>query len=280
MRMTTAAALALGVAVLGTGSTVRAAPTLNIRGAALRIVIVPEARKDIVVTLLRASTQLPIKTHRFGRTTFVSGDVGHRSRGCQAADGRRAVGIRGRGEIGFEDLPQLVARTPMDVRVNAGDSVFGAIGRSASLDIVNRGCGAWTIADISGRARINQAGSGAIRAGSAGEADLSVAGSGDIGLQAVRGGVNAVSSVAGDISVESLDGPFNIHIAGSGDVRARSGTATTMRASIAGSGGVTFRGVAHSLNVSIAGPGEVTVAKVDGPVKKQVFGPGRVNIGR
>jgi hypothetical protein len=279
MGMTNKAALVLGVAMLGGAFAARPAPTLDIRGAALRIVIVPEARSDIAITVIRASALLPIRMHRFGKTTFVNGDVGHRSR-CQTSDGRRTIGIRGRGEIAYDDLPQLIARTPMDVHVNAGEAVFGEIGRSSTVDLINRGCGGWTIANIVGRARIDQAGSGHIKTGGAGEANLSVAGPGDIAVQAVRGGVTAVSSVTGDISVGSLDGPFNIRVAGSGDVRARSGTAPTMSASIAGSGGVMFGGVAHALKVSIAGPGEVTVAKVDGPVTKRVFGPGRVTIGR
>ena len=272
------AALCLGV--LGIAASAHAAPTLNIRGAALRLVVVPEARSDIVITLERASNRLPIRVRRFGKTTFVTGDIGHRTHSCQSVGPRRGVGVWGRGSIAYDDLPRLVARTPMNVNINAGDAVFGDVGRSDSLDLTSRGCGGWTVGNVAGRMRINQAGSGDTRAGAAGEADLSVAGPGDINLQAVRGGVTAVSSGSGNIAVASLQGPFNARIAGSGDVRVKSGAASDVNASIAGSGGVGFGGVARALRASIAGSGDVTVARVDGPVVKHVFGTGQVSIGR
>lgn len=265
---------------LGAGPAVRAAPTLDIRGAAVRIVIVPEVRRDISITVVKASVRLPIKIHTFGKNTFITGDVGHRVRGCPLAHGARTIQVRGRDAVTYDDLPLLIARMPMDVRVNAAEAIFGDVGRGANLDLTNRGCGHWTIANVAGRARINQAGSGVIHAGGAGEADLSVAGSGDIHLQAVRGGVTAVSSEAGDIDVASLQGPLNIHIAGSGRVHVADGVATQMTASIAGSGGVDFGGAARSLHASIAGSGGVRVARVDGPVIKHVFGAGEVTIGR
>ncbi len=280
-----AASLALKIAALGLGAfgiaaPADAAPSLNIRGAALRLVVVPEARSDIVITVERATARLPIRIRTFGKTTFITGDIGHRTHSCQSVGPHRGVGVWGRGAIAYDDLPQLVARTPMNVNITAGDAVFGDIGRSDSLDLTSRGCGGWTVGNVAGRMRLNQAGSGDTRAGQAGAADLSVAGPGDINLQAVRGGVTAVSSGAGKITINSLQGPFNVRIAGSGDVRAKSGSATDMNASIAGSGSVGFGGVARALRASIAGSGDVKVARVDGPVVKHVFGTGDVSIGR
>ena len=257
-----------------------AAPTLDIRGAAARLVVIPETRDDIQVVLTKSSTQLPIRVRTFGKNTFVTGDIGHRIHSCQSFGPHRGVGVWGRGAIAYDDLPQLTVRTPMDVRITAGDAVFGDVGRSGSIDLTNRGCGGWTIGNVAGRARINQAGSGDTHAGGAGEADLSVAGSGDINIQAVRGGVTAVSAGSGNITVASLQGPFNVRIAGSGDVRARSGSAPDVNASIAGSGSVGFGGVARALHASIAGSGDVSVARVDGPITKHVFGSGEVTIGR
>lgn len=282
--MTTTAALtlrltALGMGTLGAAFPVRAAPTLDIRGAAVRIVVIPEVRPDVVVTLMRASGRLPIRIRAFGKNTFVTGDIGRRTHSCASFGTHRGVGIWGRGQIAYSDLPQLVARTPMDVKITVGEAVFGDIGRSTSLDLTNRGCGGWTVGNVAGRARINQAGTGDTRAGAATEADLSVAGPGDINFQAVHGGVTAVSSGNGNITVASLRGPFNVRIAGSGDVRAKSGFASTMNASIAGSGSVDFGGVARALRASIAGSGNIAVARVDGPVTRHVFGSGKVHIG-
>ena len=50
-------------------------------------------------------------------------------------------------------MPQVVIRTPRDVNVDAGGAVFGSVGRSASLDLGNAGCGDWTIANVDGRRR-------------------------------------------------------------------------------------------------------------------------------
>ena len=76
-------------------------------------------------------------------------------------------------------MPQIVIRTPRDVDVDAGGAIWGTVGRSASLSLGNAGCGDWTVGNVEGRMRLSQAGSGDTRAGSAGEAKVRVAGSGD-----------------------------------------------------------------------------------------------------
>ncbi len=271
---------AFGVGTLAAALPANAAPTLDIRGAAVRIVVIPEVRPDVAVTLVRASRRLPVRIRAFGKNTFVTGDIGRRTHSCASFGTRRGVGIWGRGQIAYDDLPQLVARTPMDVKITAGEAVFGDIGRSGSLDLTNRGCGGWTVGNVAGRARINQAGSGDTRAGAAAEADLSVAGPGNINFQAVHGGLTAVSSGNGHIAVGSLRGRLNVRVAGSGGVRVKTGSASDVNASIAGSGSVAFGGVAGALKASIAGSGDIIVSKVDGTVTRHVFGSGEVRVGR
>ncbi len=257
-----------------------AAPGVQIRGAAARVIVIPEARRDVAVTIVRAVRKLPLKVRTFNGTVFINGDIGHRSHGCLTANGLRTVGIWGRGAVAYKDLPQIVIRTPMDVRISAGEAVFGDVGRSHSLDLTNQGCGAWTIANVAERLRVDQAGSGDARAGDAGTAELSVAGSGNVSIQTIRGGGTAVSSGSGDITVASLSGPLDARIAGSGDIRVLAGRISHMTASVAGSGDVSFGGTAQSLNASIAGSGGVRVARVNGSVTKQVFGSGEVRVGR
>lgn len=256
-----------------------AGPTLDLRGVAARIVVIPEARGDIQVALTRASSALPIRIHTFGQGAFVSGDVGHKIQACNGGGSHRKVGVWGRGDIPYEELPLLVARTPMDVKITAGDAVFGEVGRSGSLDLTNRGCGDWIVANVAGLAHIDQTGSGDTRGGGAGRADLDVAGSGDITMQGVRGAVTAVSAGSGNITVGSLNGRLNARIAGSGDVRVKSGEADDVNAEVAGSGSVAFGGAARSLHASIAGSGDITIGRVDGPVTKHVFGSGDVMVG-
>jgi hypothetical protein len=266
------------LAAIGAAGAVHAAPTLRIRGAAARVVVIPEARSDISVSILKANPRLPLHVSRFGETITVQGDIGHRMHDCQTVLGRRAVLVWGRGRITYEDMPQLVVHTPLDVRISAGDAVFGAVGRSDSLDLANKGCGDWTIANVKGHMRLSEAGSGDARAGAADSADIMVAGSSDVALREIRAGLVAVSTGSGGITATSVGGPFNVRIAGSGDVKAGGGQVTDLKADVAGSGDVRFGGVAKSLTASVAGSGDVTVAVVTGPVSKRVFGPGEVTV--
>jgi hypothetical protein len=276
--------LGLTVAVVGaaaaSASTAMAAPSLEIRGAAARVTVVAETRPDIAVALLRADPRLPIRIRKLGDRVYVTGDVGHRVHGCQLAPGVRGAAIWGRGAIPLEQLPHIFIRAPLGVRITAGDAVFGEIGRSASVDLTNLGCGDWTIANVQGRLRLSQASAGSARTGTAGSADLSATGDGVIAVGAVGAGLTAVSSGSGSIAVASVAGPLDARVAGSGDIDLQSGSVTRMTVSIAGSGTVRLKGTAQSLRASIAGSGDVSVSKVTGAVTRQIFGPGAIRVGR
>ncbi len=269
----------MGAAVAG-ASAAAAAPSVEIRGAAARVTVIPESRGDIVVTLAHANPNLPLRIRKLGDRLYVTGDVGRRTHGCRTADGRRVVAIFGRSAVAYEQLPELLIRAPRAVRILAGEAVFGEIGRSGSVDFTNEGCGDWTIDEVQGRLRLNQAGAGDSRARSAGPTDLSVSGSGGIWTGDIRGGLKAVSTGSGGIVVASVNGPLDARIAGTGDITVSAGAVTAMTASIAGSGAVRLRGVARTLNASIAGAGDVSVTRVTGAITKQVFGAGSVNVGR
>ena len=249
---------ALAAWIAGSGDAL-AAPSLQIRGAVARVVVIPEARNDIVVTVLEAKSQFPLKVTRFGEAVYIDGDVAHRVGGCPVVAGKTGVRINGRGVFAAADLPRLAIRVPRDVRLTAGDGVSGAIGRAASLDFATRGCGDWVIASVKGHMRLSDTGAGEVRTGSAGSADL---------------------SVVGDISVASATGRLVVRIAGAGDIRILAGQASDLNVSIAGSGSMRFGGQARSLTASVAGSGYVSVSQVTGPVKKQVFGAGEVQVGR
>lgn len=269
-------ALAFALAASLPGAARAAPPWLQIRGAAVRVAIVPEARRDIRITVLRTNRRLPLRIHVERGRTVISGDVNRRVRGCA---GTSTVDFWGRGKIAYAQLPFVVARTPLDVRVAAGDAVFGIVGRSASLDLTNQGCGTWTIANVRGRMRLDQAGAGVTRAGGGRGADLSVAGSGFLSVGPVDGSLSAVSSGSGDIAVASVRGSVDVRVAGTGDVSIAGGAAARMTASIAGSGDIHMGGSAASLVASVTGSGAIDVAHVTGPVQRQVFGAGEVRTG-
>ncbi len=267
------------IAALACAVSVAAAPLVDVRGAAVRIVIIPEHRRGMRVVILKRVRDLPLRITRSGQTLSISGNLGHTGRGCFIAGGKSGVRIRGRADVAYEDLPEIFIFTPRTVRISAGEAVFGTVGRSDSLDLANRGCGTWTVANVSGHLRVNQSGSGHIAVGTAGIADLSVAGTGQIDTRNLSGTLTAVSSGAGNISARAVTGALNLHVAGPGEIRVGGGSASLMTASVAGSGVIHFGGLAGRLNAMVAGSGMISVARVSGPAKRQVFGSGSVRVG-
>ena len=276
---------ALGaVAALAT-STGASAAGIEFKDAVARVTIIPEARTDVAVTIVKndAHHPLQVSTGPDGRTVV---DGGYRNglfggiASCNTIAGRPIVHVRGVGVIGYDDMAQVVVHVPLDAKVSGGGAVYGAVGRSNSLELSTAGCGDWTVADVGGRFALSNAGSGDVHAGSAGLIHVSTSGSGDIFTHAINGGVEASIAGSSNIKIASVSGPVKARIAGSGDLNIDGGHAPDLSASIAGSGDVTFHGVADTLNASIAGSGDVNVAHVTGTVKKSVIGSGDVNVGR
>ncbi len=277
MRHSILAGCAMAAACLAGAAS--AAPSVEITQAAARVTVIPEARGDIAVFVVRPNPRLPLAVSRAGDHWIVQGNLGHMVN-CGGWGGRPSVSVWLRGRFSYQDLPQVVIRTPIDARVSAGEAVFGAIGRARSVDLDSHGCGDWTVGDVAGPMRLNVAGSGDVRTGALGSAQMHASGSGDIATQAIRGGLLASVSGSSDITAVAVSGPLDVHVGGSGDVRIPAGRVTTMNVAISGSGDVRFGGVAGSLNADVAGSGDVSVGAVTGPVVKRVAGSGDVRIGR
>jgi hypothetical protein len=255
------------------------APVVDIRDAVARVIVSPEPRSDVVVEVVRANPRLPLRIWRFAGHTYIDGGLSFRLHDCGLRNGQPHAVVAGVGDVSGNAIPQLVIHTPMDTRVSASGAVWGQVGRTATLDFANGGCGDWELANVRGKLKVKQAGSGLTRTGQAASADLSTAGSGSIATHAVAGSVTAMNVGSGNIDVAALNGAFDARIAGSGRVRAASGHASAMQASIAGSGGIDLDGVADSLRASVVGSGDIHVSKVIGPVSKAVIGSGIVRIG-
>jgi hypothetical protein len=271
-----AALAATGLAMAAGGAH---AASVEVKDAVARVVVIPEARSDIKVEFLTTNPALPLKVRSMGDRVIVDGDLNRRIRSCHSNGNTVRVRVSGVGDVAYQDIPQIVIRTPKDVNIGTGGAVFGSIGKSASLDLSNAGCGDWTVANVAGKMKINQAGSGNTMTGSSGEAVLRIAGSGDVRIGEIKGPLTADMAGSGDVDAASVAGPLNVKIAGSGNVRIASGHATEMTVSIAGSGDVSLDGVADSLRARIAGSGDVHVKQVKGPVSKAVVGSGGVSIG-
>lgn len=255
------------------------AASIEVKDAVARVTVVPEARNDIKVEIVRQNPSLPLEIRTLGDRTIVDGDLDRRIRSCRSSGGESWVEVRGVGRVAWADMPQVVIRTPRDVKIETGGAVFGAIGRSASLNLGNSGCGDWTIANVEGDAKVSQAGSGDTRMGASGSLKVRVAGSGDVAAADVRGGLDISIAGSGSASVKSISGPLEVSVAGSGDVSIGGGRATEMKVSVAGSGDIDFRGTADSLRARIAGSGDVHASEVKGEISKSIMGSGSVRIG-
>lgn len=255
------------------------AATIEIRDAVARVTVVPENRSNVSVEVITPNARLPLGIRVVGDRTIIDGDLDRKIRSCNGSGERATVEIRGVGSVSFAEMPQVVIHTPRDVHIETGGAVFGAVGRSASLDLGNSGCGDWTLANVEGEARVSQAGSGDTRMGSSGSLKVRVAGSGDVAASDVKGALDVSIAGSGSAHVRSISGPLDVSVAGSGDVEIDGGRATSMKVSIAGSGDVAFGGAADSLRARIAGSGDVRASAVKGEISKTIMGSGSVRIG-
>lgn len=274
---TTLPAAAVVVASLAAGAA--QAASIEVKDAVARVTVVPEDRSDIKVEVVSANPRLPLTVRSLAGRTVVDGDLDRKIRSCQGSGERASVEVRKVGAVSYAEMPQVVIHTPRDVQIETGGAVFGAVGRSASLDLGNSGCGDWTVANVQGQAKISQAGSGDTLMGSAGALKVRVAGSGDVAAADIKGGLTISIAGSGSARVRSVAGPLEISVAGSGDVDVASGRASTMKVSIAGSGDVDFGGTADSLKARIAGSGDVRAGQVRGEISKSIMGSGSVRIG-
>ena len=222
--------------------------------------------------------RLPLEVRTVGGRTIVDGGLRPQDPQLPRRSGEPSrVASRGVGDVAWNDMPQVVIHTPRDVDVAAGGAVFGAVGRSASLELGNAGCGDWTVgqrrrapADQPGRLRRHARRRRPARRSCGSRAPATSP------WPTSAAGLDVDIAGSGDVTVASIAGPLDVRVAGSGDVKVAGGQATTMSVSVAGSGDVDFGGVADSLKARIAGSGDVRAREVQRPVSKTVMGSGGV----
>lgn len=246
------------------------AQEVEIENAVARVVVIPEDRTDIQVTVDQGSAGLPpIEVRRRGNDVRIDGGLRRRIQNCRSggyvADPTQmpqgvSVTVRDHGTVEMADAPLIIIRTPMRARIDAGGAVWGAIGRSDSVELGAGGCGDWSVANTRGDLSIAIGGSGDVRAGTAEALEVAVGGS-------------------GDVTVASINGPADVAIGGSGEVQINSGRASAFEVAIGGSGTVVFNGEVGDLDVAIAGSGDVRVARVTGQVQRTIVGSGDIRIG-
>ena len=239
------------LAAAGTAS----AASLDIRNAALRVVVIPEARSDVSVTILKTNSRLPLKlTTGLSGQTIVDGGQWFAPFGQAIWCEGDGVHVWGVGHIANADLPQILVRMPLDARVSAGGGVFGAISRAERLDLAVSGCGDWTVGNV---LAVGSSGSANVRTGTADQMALQASGSGDIVTRTALGGLDAAVSGSGEITVEQASGPVRIRGSGSGDLVVNGGQASRLDVDVSGSGDVQFKGAAQDLSAGLSGNGEI-----------------------
>jgi hypothetical protein len=277
--MRLAIAIVAAATAIGAAGTACAAPSVEIRDAVARVTVIPEDRADVKVEMLTTNAALPLEVRTVGGATVITGNLEHRISDCNSRGEHPSARVRGVGEITYENMPQVVIRTPKAVSVEAGGAIYGSIGRAASLDLENSGCSAWTIADVAGDATLRESGAGSVKMGSAGRLQLRLSGAGNVHATQVRQGLDATLSGAGSVNIDDLSGVVQAHVSGVGHIKVDQGHASTMQASISGVGSVDFGGDAQSLDASISGFGGIRVKAVSGSVTKSISGGGHVTVG-
>jgi hypothetical protein len=265
-------------AVLSAGAA--QAASVELRDAVARVTVIPEDRRDVRVEVVKTHPELPLRVREEGGRTVIDGELRNRIRGCGDNGARGRVQVRGIGQVAYDEMPQVVIRTPRNVEVSTNGAVSGAIGRSAGLTLTNSGCSHWTVADVAGPANLRGSGAGSVRMGAAERLNVSLSGAGSVRATRVSHSLDASLSGAGGVTVQELRGAMDARVSGVGSIDVEGGRATTIRASVSGVGGVEFDGEAQSLDASVSGIGGVRVRSVSGPVHKRVSGIGRVSVGR
>ncbi len=258
------------------------AQAIEFRDITARVVVIPEARSDVQVAVLKTNPRLPIYIHKdFGRTV-VSGPAffgffWHSYPNCNMAE--QTTDVPRVGQVAYDDLPQIVARVPEDAEVDAGGAIYGSVGRAHSLRLKVAGCGSWTVANVEDRLAIEAAGSGRLHTGSAGRLSLSMAGASTATATRVDNGLDVSIAGVGDVRVGQASGKVEVSMAGGGNVRIDGGRASDLGVNIMGSGNVDYGGTADTLKANIAGSGDIRAAKVLGAVTRSIAGSGSVEVG-
>ncbi len=124
------------------------------------------------------------------------------------------------------------------------------------------------------------AGSGELSVGAVAEgADVDIAGSGTVRIASLNGDLSADGAGSGNLIIEGGSiGEANIDLAGSGDVDITA-PVRRLDVDIVGSGDVDVAGEVGDIEAEIAGSGSVRAQAVTGSIRKEVWGSGDVRVG-
>jgi hypothetical protein len=273
-----------GLSALAAGPAAHAAEaTLVLDHVAARVVVVPEARTNIAAEVRAGKGDLPRPSLQASGTEMrVSGGLPEAVLKSCSRSGRGDSGtirLHESRSVRVQDLPVVVVRTPMDLRIVADGAVIGEVGPARSMELVQKRCGDWRVGDVSDRFAATLEGRGDLDVGRTGRADLKLEGMGDVRIKSAGAFTASVEGLS-KVTLGQVSGPVDVSLEGLGGVRINGGHATTFRASLEGMGSIRFDGVADSADASADGLGGIHIAEVRGPVRKSGSGLARVRVGR
>ena len=261
----------------GAPATYKAGP-IEVRNAAAILVVTPEDRADVVVTVTGGDRLPPLKVRDGDGRLVFDGGLGRRVRGCSSGS-PYSVNINDLGEVSESELPRIEIKTPRTLDLAVSGGVATTVGPSDTATFSFAGCGPATLGDVKGELEVDAAGTGDVRGGAAQSARIQIAGSGEVDLGVVTQGLEASIAGSGSARAKSVTGALDASIAGSGDVVINGGAISKADISIAGSGDVVVDAPVVDLDASIMGSGDVKVASVSGTLERSVMGSGGVTTG-
>lgn len=157
---------------------------------------------------------------------------------------------------------QVRVPAPLAIDVDSGSGDVQAA-NLASLDF-NSGSGDLVATDIAGMLAL-KLGSADAKASRVGSVDLRQTGSGDVGVDGVKGDVHAGHSGSGDLAFSNVGGGVDIGATGSGDITLEH-VGRDVKVGSTGSGDVDANDVGGNFTVSASGSGDIHHAGVKGKV--------------
>ncbi|WP_114393181.1 hypothetical protein [Oleisolibacter albus] len=165
---------------------------------------------------------------------------------------------------------------PVRVELARGSLDLGHV-TSARVRITQSGT--VRLAAVDGLLAVQMPAAGSVAVGSAGQAFVDMAGSGQADIGVVREGLTVSLPGSGAAGIGRQDGPVALALPGTGRITIREGEASSFVAAVIGPGAVSHGGTAASPQLLLTGPGRISLAHHTGTPAIQRVGPGTLSLG-
>ena len=187
------------------------------------------------------------------------------------------VSLPRKNDVTFTDARILLAMQTIEGRLTLqGCYVYGETADLGQATIGLVSGSRLAIGNVKSLLELDLSGRAEVRAENAAMTDIDIAGPGVVTMGAVDGMMDVSIAGSGRVLASRLDGPLTARIAGSGAVAVQSGVAERLKATIDGSGGVYFEGVAVQPDLRLYGSAIVRMDSIKGRLTRA--GGGQVYI--